>query len=97
MEIAGRDAASRAEFLKEVIYEPRASLSAGIVGRRAASCHHATANSPKILLADEPTGNLDSKTASIFFELMQQLHRQNNVTLVLVTHDAHLAGQAKGK
>jgi len=55
----------------------------------------AFANSPKILLADEPTGNLDSKNGQHIFELMKDLHRQNNVTLVLVTHDATLAEQAQ--
>jgi putative ABC transport system ATP-binding protein len=54
----------------------------------------AFANSPKILLADEPTGNLDSKNGHHILELMSDLHRQNKVTLVLVTHDAELARQA---
>jgi len=54
----------------------------------------AFANSPRILLADEPTGNLDSKNGKHVLELMTDLHRQNNVTLVLVTHDAELARQA---
>ena len=55
----------------------------------------AFANSPKILLADEPTGNLDSKNGQHIFDLMKQLHERHNVTLVLVTHDAALAGQAE--
>ena len=55
----------------------------------------AFANNPKILLADEPTGNLDSKNGSHIFELMTELHRQNNVTLVLVTHDQGLADKAQ--
>jgi len=55
----------------------------------------AFANSPKILLADEPTGNLDSKNGRHILDLMTELHRQNNVTLVLVTHDAQLAAQAE--
>src|SRR4051794_19720520 len=55
----------------------------------------AFANRPKILLADEPTGNLDTKNGKHIFDLMEQLHRQNNVTLVLVTHDEHLAGLAQ--
>ncbi len=55
----------------------------------------AFANSPTILLADEPTGNLDSKNGQHIFELMAGLHRQNNVTLVLVTHDAELAARAQ--
>jgi putative ABC transport system ATP-binding protein len=55
----------------------------------------AFANSPKILLADEPTGNLDSKNGRHILDLMTQLHKQNNVTLVLVTHDIELARQAE--
>jgi len=55
----------------------------------------AFANSPKILLADEPTGNLDSKNGQHIFDLMTELHRQNNVTLVLVTHDQFLADKAQ--
>ena len=55
----------------------------------------AFANRPKILLADEPTGNLDSKNGGHIFDLMTQLHAENNVTLVLVTHDAALAEQAQ--
>ncbi len=55
----------------------------------------AFANSPKFLLADEPTGNLDSKNGQHIFELMTGLHRKNDVTLVLVTHDHSLAGHAQ--
>ena len=55
----------------------------------------AFANSPKILLADEPTGNLDSKNGEHIFELMTDLHRKNNVTLVLVTHDKALAEKSQ--
>jgi len=55
----------------------------------------AFANRPKILLADEPTGNLDSKNGQHIFDLMKNLHQQSDITLVLVTHDAHLADQAQ--
>lgn len=55
----------------------------------------AFANEPKILLADEPTGNLDSKNGQHIFELMTGLHERNRVTLVLVTHDAQLAAKAE--
>lgn len=55
----------------------------------------AFANSPKILLADEPTGNLDSKNGEHIFELMKQLHDQHQITLVLVTHDAALASRSE--
>ncbi len=70
-----------------------AELSGGEQQRVAIA--RAFANQPKILLADEPTGNLDSKNGRHIFELMTELHRTNNVTLVLVTHDAALAGQAQ--
>jgi len=55
----------------------------------------AFANQPKILLADEPTGNLDSRNGSHIFDLMTDLHSRNNVTLVLVTHDQFLAEKAQ--
>jgi putative ABC transport system ATP-binding protein len=55
----------------------------------------AFANQPKILLADEPTGNLDSRNGSHIFDLMTDLHSRNNVTLILVTHDNFLAEKAQ--
>ena len=70
-----------------------AELSGGEQQRIAIA--RAFANSPKILLADEPTGNLDSKNGQHIFDLMTQLHGENNVTLVLVTHDAALAAKAQ--
>ncbi len=70
-----------------------AELSGGEQQRIAIA--RAFANSPKILLADEPTGNLDSKNGQHIFDLMKDLHREHNVTLVLVTHDANLASQAQ--
>jgi len=100
MEIAGlRNAGERADLLLQAVdltnrghhYPPE--LSGGEQQRVAIA--RAFANSPKILLADEPTGNLDSRNGQHIFELMAQLHRQNNVTLVLVTHDASLAGEAQ--
>ncbi|CAN5826767.1 ABC transporter ATP-binding protein [soil metagenome] len=52
------------------------------------------ANGPTVLLADEPTGNLDSKSATQIMELILKLHRELNMTLVLVTHDLTIARQA---
>jgi putative ABC transport system ATP-binding protein len=57
----------------------------------------AFANDPQILLADEPTGNLDSKNGAHIFELLLRLNRDRGTTLLLVTHDHHLAGLADRK
>ena len=54
----------------------------------------AFANEPKILFADEPTGNLDAATGARIVELLVGLNRELNTTLVLVTHDESLAGRA---
>ena len=51
----------------------------------------ALANYPAILLADEPTGALDSKTSVELMELFQSLHRENGQTVILVTHDSYVA------
>ena len=99
MEIRGtRDARGRAlELLADVDLTDRGhhypnELSGGEQQRVAIA--RAFSNSPKILLADEPTGNLDSRNGSHIFDLMLGLHSRNNVTLVLVTHDAALADSA---
>lgn len=52
------------------------------------------ANGPSVLLADEPTGNLDSKNAHIILDLIIRLHREQNMTMVLVTHDLTIAARA---
>jgi putative ABC transport system ATP-binding protein len=100
MEIRGvRGARERAaELLRDVDLTDRghhypAELSGGEQQRVAIA--RAFANEPKILLADEPTGNLDSKNGNHIFQLMTGLHRQRAVTLVLVTHDQALASEAQ--
>jgi len=55
----------------------------------------ALANNPKFLLMDEPTGNIDSKTASEIIDLTKRLNEEKAVTIVMVTHDQRLAGQSK--
>jgi ABC-type lipoprotein export system ATPase subunit len=52
------------------------------------------ANEPSIMLADEPTGNLDSRNAFQILELLKRLHKEQGMTLILVTHDMHVARAA---
>jgi ABC-type lipoprotein export system ATPase subunit len=54
----------------------------------------ALANNPQIVLADEPTGNLDSKSAEQVLLLLTHINRQRGVTLILVTHDEVIAKRA---
>jgi len=55
----------------------------------------AFANAPRILFADEPTGNLDSDTGGRIVELLESLNRESRTTIILVTHDHTLAGRAQ--
>jgi putative ABC transport system ATP-binding protein len=99
MEITGRKGATaRArELLHEVGLTDRAhhypsQLSGGEQQRVAIG--RALANDPPIVLADEPTGNLDSSTGRHVMELLLRVQRARGTTLVLVTHDAELAALA---
>ena len=53
----------------------------------------ALANRPKLILADEPTGNLDSQTGKMIFDLLHGLAKSENTTIVTVTHDLEIAGK----
>ena len=55
----------------------------------------ALAQQPSILLADEPTGNLDSKSGAEVMEIFHRLHREQGMTVVMVTHDPKVAAQAQ--
>ena len=99
MEIAGRPgAAARASaLLAEVGLTGRghhypSQLSGGEQQRIAIA--RAFANDPRILLADEPTGNLDSANGRHIIELLREVNERRGTTLVLATHDPNLAGMA---
>jgi ABC-type lipoprotein export system ATPase subunit len=85
------------ELLKSVGLEERADhfpskLSGG--ERQRVAIARSLANSPSVLLADEPTGNLDSQNAVYILDLLINLHRQRQMTLVLITHDMSIARRA---
>ena len=99
--IAGHQSAIRNtmvdEALKKVGLENRANhfpyqLSGGEQQRVAIA--RAIVNKPAVVLADEPTGNLDSNTANDIMNLLMQVCRNESLTLVLVTHDLNLADKS---
>jgi len=102
MEIAGRkDAVVRAQaLLDEVGLHDRghhypSQLSGGEQQRVAIA--RALANNPPLILADEPTGNLDSTNGRHILDLLLQVRHTRNVTLVLVTHDLNVAAVADAR
>ena len=61
--------------------------------RRAAARRRKAAPSPKILFADEPTGNLDARNGDQIMDLLFTLHKRHGTTLMLITHDQRLAAR----
>ena len=51
-------------------------------------------NNPSIILADEPTGSLDSETGDAILDVLKKIHKENNVTLIIVTHEPYVANMA---
>ena len=102
MEIAGRrDASTRARRLLEEVgladrgHHYPSQLSGGEQQRVAIA--RALSNDPPIILADEPTGNLDSATGKLIMELLLDVRRTRQTTMMLVTHDADLASLADSR
>jgi putative ABC transport system ATP-binding protein len=79
--------------LKERMNHKPAELSGGEQQRVAIA--RALANNPRFLLMDEPTGNIDSKTANEILRLIKGLNEEKGVTAIMVTHDQRLATQSK--
>lgn len=86
------------EILKSVnladkINQKPTKLSGG--ERQRVAIARALVNHPSIILADEPTGALDSKTSEIIIKLLLDIHKKENVTLIMVTHEQNVADMAE--
>ncbi len=88
----GRELLTRVGLGERVEHRPY-ELSGGEQQRVAIA--RALINSPELLLADEPTGNLDSKTGGEIIELLKGLRVEKNTTLIIATHDARVAAHAE--
>ena len=101
MEFAGTNKKQREARAKDLLEQ--VGLSADQMARKPGklsggqqqrvSIARALANHPKLILADEPTGNLDSQTGKMIFDLLHGLARSENTTIVVVTHDLSIAGK----
>ena len=96
---AGYDAAleTSERWLREVGLGARVSQRAGELSggeQQRVAIARALVQEPALLLADEPTGDLDERNAMAVFELMQGLHREHRLTSILATHNTVLAGRA---
>ena len=65
--------------------------------RQRVAIARALVNHPSIILADEPTGSLDSKTGNMILNILREIHQKENVTLLLVTHESYVADMAERK
>ena len=95
-----KDAAARAQAMKLLealgMAEAAAKLPEQLSGgmRQRAAIARALANDPAIILADEPTGNLDTRNAAAVFDIFQRLAAEEGRAILVVTHDAELAKRA---
>ncbi|MCP6719347.1 MAG: ABC transporter ATP-binding protein [Patescibacteria group bacterium] len=79
--------------LKDRVFHLPAELSGG--ERQRVAIARAFANDPEIVIADEPTGNLDSVTGKKIMEILKEFHQKKRKTIVVVTHDPNIAGYSK--
>ena len=92
-EAAAKKALTAAAFDEKFWYHKPNQLSGGMMQRVAIA--RALVNDPAIILADEPTGNLDTKTGDVVLYTFQQLHREQGRTIVLITHEPDVAKHAE--
>ncbi|PID83457.1 macrolide ABC transporter ATP-binding protein [Candidatus Campbellbacteria bacterium] len=85
-------ALEKSDLDKSLWYKKPNQLSGG--QRQRVAIARALVNKPEVLLADEPTGNLDSKTGQKVLEELKQLNREENVTVIMITHDKNIAKNA---
>src|SRR5687768_5920697 len=90
--VRARDLLARVGLAERTHHYP-VQLSGGEQQRVAIA--RAFSNLPKVLFADEPTGNLDASTGGRIVELLESLNREDGTTLILVTHDPAIAGRAR--
>ena len=83
----------RSVELEDKVNQKPTKLSGG--QRQRVAIARALVNHPSIILADEPTGSLDSKTGDIILNILKDLHKKENVTLVMVTHEPYVANMAE--
>lgn len=97
--LSSKERRDRACFLLDLVnladkaYLKPTKLSGG--ERQRIAIARSLANNPSIILADEPTGSLDSKNSENVMNLLMDLHKKSNVTLILVTHDLNIAKLAE--
>ena len=101
MEFAGSGSAERKtraiELLRQVgLEEDQMQRKPGRLSggqQQRVSIARALANQPSVILADEPTGNLDEQTGKMVFDLLHKLAKQEKTTIIVVTHDLEIAGK----
>lgn len=85
------------KLLKKVGLEDKAKFSPKKLSggeRQRIAVARALVNHPSIILADEPTGSLDSDNSQKILQLLKDLHKEENITLIIITHDSNIAQQA---